>query len=151
MRFEELANVHWDDVDFEKRLVTVKCKTDFKLKTENSERHIPIADTLYKDLVAANQDKKSATFIFTSPDGSKLKERTLLQVCKKIATNAGITSKAFLHKFRYTFATHLVRNRVPLERVQKLLGHASITETLIYAHLIPNDMHDDVRVLNVLN
>jgi site-specific recombinase XerD len=151
MRFEELASVHWDDVDFEGRLITVRRKDDFSPKTENSERSIPIADALYQDLVKANQDKKSPTFVFTSPKGTKLKERTLLEVCKKIAANAGITSRAFLHKFRHTFATHLVRNRVPLERVQKLLGHASITETLIYAHLIPNDMHDDVRVLNVLN
>lgn len=151
MRFEELANVHWDDIDFERKLITVRRKTDFKPKTENSERSIPLADALYQDLVKANQDKKSATYVFASPNKSKLKERTLLQVCKKIATSADITSRAFLHKFRHTFATHLVRNRVPLERVQKLLGHASITETLIYAHLIPNDMHDDVSVLNVLN
>ena len=33
------------------------------------------------------------------------------------------------------------------ERVQKLLGHSSINETLIYAHLIPDDMHEDVSVL----
>ncbi len=75
----------------------------------------------------------------------------MLEVCKKIAKEAGISSRAFLHKFRHTFATHLVRNRVPLERVQKLLGHSSITETLIYAHLIPDDMHEDVSVLNKLS
>ncbi len=69
----------------------------------------------------------------------------------QIAKEAGISSRAFLHKFRHTFATHLVRNRVPLERVQKLLGHSSITETLIYAHLIPDDMHEDVSVLNKLS
>lgn len=151
MRIEELANIHWNDVDFERRLITVRRKPDFNPKTSNSERSIPIAQPLYDDLVIAQQDKKSNTFVFASVAGNKIKERTLLEVCKRIARNAGITSRAFLHKFRHTFATHLVRNRVPLERVQKLLGHASIIETLIYAHLIPSDMHDDVSVLNVLN
>jgi len=151
MRIEELANIHWDDVDFEKRLITVRRKPGFKPKTQNSERSIPIAQPLYDDLIKAQKTKQSNTFVFTSVTGAKISERTLLEVCKRIATVAGITGRAFLHKFRHTFATHLVRNRVPLERVQKLLGHASITETLIYAHLIPNDMHDDVSVLNVLN
>lgn len=151
MRIEELANIHWEDVDFEKRLITVRRKPGFKPKTSNSERSIPIAQPLYDDLVKAQQNKKSDTYVFTSVDASKVRERTLLDVCKRISRNAGIISRAFLHKFRHTFATHLVRNRVPLERVQKLLGHASITETLIYAHLIPSDMHDDVSVLNVLN
>jgi len=151
MRIDELANIHWSDVDLEKRLIRVIRKPGFNPKTSNSERAIPIAQPLYDDLVKEKKKKKSDTYVFTSVKGGQVRERTLLAVCKRIATAAGITSRAFLHKFRHTFATHLVRNRVPLERVQKLLGHSSIIETLIYAHLIPDDMHDDVSVLNKLS
>lgn len=150
MRIDELANIHWSDVDFEKKLLKVTRKPGFNPKTANSERAIPIAEPLYKELCKLQKKKISQTYVFTSVDGKQIRERTLLGVCKKIAIAAGITSRAFLHKFRHTFATHLVINRVPLERVQKLLGHASITETLIYAHLIPDDMHDDVSVLDKL-
>lgn len=145
MRIEELANVHWSDVDLEKRLIKVSRKPGFNPKTANSERAIPLTRPLYN---ALKKIKQTGTYVFTSPEGKQIKERRLLNVCKSIAASAGITSRAFLHKFRHTYATHLVMNRVPLERVQKLLGHSSITETLIYAHLIPDDMHDDVSVLN---
>lgn len=150
MRFEELANVHWSDVDLKNKLIKVSRKPGFDPKTQNSERRIPLAETLYKELLELSNRKISEIFVFTSPMGMKLRERRLLETCKKIATSAGITSRAFLHKFRHTFATHLVLNRVPLERVQKLLGHYSINETLIYAHLIPDEMHEDVNVLNNL-
>jgi len=150
MRIEELANIHWSDVDFERKLLKVARKPGFNPKTANSERAIPIADTLYKELCKLQKKKKSQTYVFTSANGKQIRERTLLGVCKRIATAAEITGRAFLHKFRHTYATHLVINRVPLERVQKLLGHSSINETLIYAHLIPDDMHDDVNVLDKL-
>ena len=147
MRIDELANVHWSDVDLEKRLIKVSRKPGFDPKTANSERAIPLTRLLYN---ALKKIKQTGTYVFTSSNGQQIKERSLLNICKTIAIAAGITSRAFLHKFRHTYATHLVINRVPLERVQKLLGHSSITETLIYAHLIPDDMHDDVSVLNKL-
>ena len=150
MRINELANIHWDDVDFEKKHITVRRKEGFDPKTDNSERSIPIVDVLYNALKEASKNKKSEKFAFASKEGKQLKERTLLSICKLISNDAKIEARAYLHKFRHTFATHLVKNRVPLERVQKLLGHASINETLIYAHLIPSEMHEDVSVLNNL-
>ena len=46
------------------------------------------------------------------------------------------------HMLRHTYATELLRRKVPAEVVQKLLGHASITTTIgTYAHL----QIDDVR------
>ena len=150
MRIDELSNIHWSDVDFEKKLIKVTRKPGFNPKTANSERAIPIAEPLYNELCKLQKKKISQTYVFTSIEGKQIRERTLLGVCKRIAKAAEITGRAFLHKFRHTYATHLVINRVPLERVQKLLGHSSINETLIYAHLIPDDMHDDVSVLDKL-
>ena len=96
MRIEELANIHWDDVDFEKRLITVRRKTDFKPKTENSERSIPIAQPLYDDLVKAQQNKQSDKYVFTSIDASKVRERTLLEVCKRISSKCWYNQQGIL-------------------------------------------------------
>jgi site-specific recombinase XerD len=150
MRINELANVKWSDVDLEKKVVRVSRKDGFVPKTDNAERAIPLNDKLLSALKDIKEGKDSSAYVFTSPEGNQLKERNTLKVCKKIADTAGIPGRAFLHKFRHTFATHLVMGRVPIERVQKLLGHSSINETLIYAHLIPDDMHEDVSVLNNL-
>jgi len=49
--------------------------------------------------------------------------------------NINRTSGATCHTFRHTFASHLVMASVPLFTVQRLLGHAQIDTTMIYAHL----------------
>lgn len=49
------------------------------------------------------------------------------------------------HDLRHTYASRLVQQGVPLERVQLLLGHKDLKTTQIYAHLRPEDDWDDVR------
>ena len=51
------------------------------------------------------------------------------------------------HDLRHTFASWLVQDGVPLDRVSKLLGHKSLTMTTRYAHLAPNQLHEDVALL----
>jgi site-specific recombinase XerD len=51
------------------------------------------------------------------------------------------------HDLRHTFASWLIQDGVPLERVAKLLGHKSLTMTMRYAHLAPNQLHEDVALL----
>jgi integrase len=51
------------------------------------------------------------------------------------------------HDIRHTFASWLVQDGVPLDRVSKLLGHKSLTMTIRYAHLAPNQLHEDVALL----
>ncbi|MBL9037687.1 MAG: tyrosine-type recombinase/integrase [Archangium sp.] len=49
---------------------------------------------------------------------------------------------------RHTFASHLVMRNVPLKAVKELLGHASITKTLRYAHLAESAKRDAVMNLD---
>ncbi len=49
------------------------------------------------------------------------------------------------HDLRHTYASRLVQQGIPLERVQLLLGHEDIKTTQRYAHLIPDDGWDEVR------
>jgi integrase len=51
------------------------------------------------------------------------------------------------HDLRHTFASWLVQDGVPLDRVSKLLGHKGLTMTMRYAHLAPNQLHEDVALL----
>jgi len=149
LRISESKNITWNDIDFNKKLIKVTEKTNFTAKTSNSYRNVPL-NKLYEYLVNENKNRKSSIYIFTSPLGKQLRERRLLEKCKEIGKKANIDGRVTLHKFRHTFASHLVMNKIGLERVQKLLGHSSIHETLIYAHLTPNSMHEDLNVLNNL-
>jgi len=134
MRFGELANLTWEDVDFEKRFIYVRSKGNFRTKTQNSERAIPIIDDLQKLLLIIYKNKNTSKYPFCSPSGKQLKERRALGVCKKVAVEAGITSRAFLHKFRHTYATFLIQRGIPIESIKELLGHWSVVQTEAYAH-----------------
>ena len=148
MRFEELANLTWSDIDLKKRLIRVQSKGEFRTKTFNSERRIPMNKTMFSLFLELSKDK--GDYVFPATDGGKLKERRLLKVCKDVSKKAKITSRAYIHKFRHTFASHLVQNGVRIEEIQKLLGHSSITETMIYACLKSEDLHEQVSVLDDL-
>lgn len=50
-----------------------------------------------------------------------------------------------LHRFRHTCATEWLRAGMPLEKVQKLLGHARITDTLAYTKLLREDVRDSAH------
>lgn len=148
MRFGELANVKWSDLDLSKKLIYVRSSETFKAKTENSERAIPIADQLY-DILKEAYHNRQTEYVFPSPLGKQLRERRLLQVCKKIGSQAGITSRLYLHKFRHTTATHLIQRGVPIEAIKEILGHWSVTETEIYAHHKADHLHDYMNKISI--
>jgi site-specific recombinase XerD len=53
-----------------------------------------------------------------------------------------------IHTLRHTFASHLVMSGVDLTTVQKLLGHASIETTQIYAHLAPDHLRAAMETID---
>jgi len=64
----------------------------------------------------------------------------LYHVCQRIARQIQIPSFG-PHAFRHFFATRLIQAGVPLIKVSKILGHASVTITeQIYVHLVPKDL-----------
>jgi site-specific recombinase XerD len=150
MRFEELANLTWNDIDLKKKLIKIQSKGEFRTKTFNSERSIPMTKPLYELLKKLNVNNANAVYPFPAPDGSKLDERRMLRVCKAIGKSAEITSRVYIHKFRHTFASHLVQRGVAIEAIQKLLGHSSIIESMVYACLKPEGLHEQISVLDDL-
>jgi len=75
MRFGELANLTWDDVDFQKRLLFVRSKQNFRTKTHNSERAIPMIDELYKLLMHIFNNKVSTFISIMLTDGKAIERK----------------------------------------------------------------------------
>lgn len=147
MRFAELANLTWQDVDLTAGFLHVRSREHFRTKTVNAERSIPMNSTL-RALVTDIGTAPKSRYVFCSPKGKQMRERSLLHVCKTIAARAGITSRAFLHKFRHTFASHLIQRHVSIESIKELLGHSTIRETEIYAHNRSDHLRDEVNALD---
>src|SRR5690606_19161949 len=67
---------------------------------------------------------------------------------KEIADLCGVKKNLTFHMARHTFATTVtLLNGVPLETVSKMLGHAKITTTQVYARIVERKISQDMRKL----
>ena len=62
---------------------------------------------------------------------------------KVIGTMADIPTKMHTHLARHTFATYMLRQGVKVENLQRMLGHKNIRQTMRYAKVLAESVHED--------
>lgn len=86
-------------------------------------------------------------FLFTI-NGENIKQDYLIHEFKKYVRKAELNDKLNFHSLRHTFASRLVQKGISIYQVSKLLGHADVKTTQIYAHLTVNNLASAVSTLD---
>jgi len=132
MRIGELLNTRMVDVDIEEQKILIY---------EAQKNHLGRVVYFSDDAKAAleewleKRDNKQK-LLFYGPRGKVLSYAAARMMYVKYAERAGVNHKGYtLHSLRHTYATDLLNARMPLEVLEKLMGHMSLDVTRRYARL----------------
>jgi site-specific recombinase XerD len=132
LRASELVSVDLNSVDLSRREVHVKGKG-------NKERAAVFgqvcADALRTYVAGHREAEPGEKALFVNPKGRRLSARSIQNIIKKWAREAGLPDDVSPHTLRHSFATHLLDGGADLKTVQQLLGHESLATTQIYTHI----------------
>ncbi len=145
-REQEAMYSEWSDLDTETNTIWLHSKPEWNFRMKDfEERSVPIAPDLMKRLMAYKKIRTGrSSLIFDKngePDGHML--RTLKQKVSAAGLNCGQCDKCkgkgsecerwFLHKFRATYCTKLLRtNKLDIRTVQQMMGHGDLASTMRY-------------------
>ena len=123
LRMSEFMDLQWKDVDLEHKLIIIRNN-----KGSGYFRSIPLTQRATEVLVTHEDNTGREDLV-----GLYAKSERYFRERLKIASARAKIRHVYPHILRHTFATELVDEGVPLETIQKLLGHKGINMTLRYA------------------
>ena len=129
VRVAELVGLNRDDVDFDNCSMIVLGKGN---KQREAYFNVRAQKALEKYLDTRVDDNPALFASFKQPY-NRLGINGVERRIRLAGRNVGV--KAHPHKFRRTMATNLLKKGVPIEQVQKLLGHSNLDTTMIYAQV----------------
>lgn len=162
LRKGELRGLQWKDIDFynkmmkiHKQIPSIYSMNNYRLsplKTQNSNRDLPINDLLINDLKKLyNCQKEYKNFSqewFVFGNETPIPKDAIRTRKNKNCKLAGV-KQIRVHDFRHSCASFLINYGASITLVAKYLGHTKIDETLnTYSHMYQNKLEDIVKLIN---
>jgi integrase/recombinase XerD len=137
LRVSELVGLRWPPFGDDARFLVIRGKGD-------KERLVPLSEPArqaIEDYAGWRNDfiaGKTSPWLFPSRgESGHLTRQRFGQLLKDLAVQADINpAKVSPHVLRHAFASHLLARGADLRAVQKMLGHADISTTQIYTHVL---------------
>ncbi len=165
LRKGELRGLQWKDIDFNNKIMKIHKQIPSiygidnyrlsPLKTQNSNRDLPINDILLKDLKKLYYHcQKFANFSqewFVFGNDMPIPKDKIRSRKNKNCKEAGV-KQIRIHDFRHSCASFLINYNANITLVAKYLGHSKIDETLnTYSHMYQSRLEDIVNLINKSN
>ena len=136
MRVSELVGVKPGELRLDEGYLTCLGKGD-------KERIVPLGDQAVDWLRRYISDgrsrltrQRSTPWLFVNGRGGPLSRVGVWKLLKTYGLKAGITRDISPHVLRHSFATHLLERGADLRAIQVMLGHADLSTTQIYTHVL---------------
>ncbi len=142
MRVSELIGLRPADVNLDASYLTCTGKGD-------KQRIVPIGDEAAKwvrDYLSTargallGQRSSPRLFVNARGGGPGLTRVGFWKILKRYARQTGLTTSISPHVLRHSFATHLLDRGADLRAIQMMLGHADLSTTQIYTHVLEQRM-----------
>ncbi len=141
IRVSELISLDLDDLNLSAGFI--------RCRSKGKERIIP----LYHGAVKALQDyvknirpqliaDSGEEALFVNMNGERMSRQGFWKIIKCYQEKAGIEKDITPHTLRHSFAVHLLENGADLRSIQEMLGHADISSTQIYTHVVKRQLKD---------
>lgn len=141
MRVTELISLNMEDLNLVAGFV--------RCESKGRERIIPLYRTAIKALgdyvrevrpqiIADSQEDA----LFVNMNGERMSRQGFWKIIKYYQEKAGIQKDITPHTLRHSFAVHLLENGADLRAIQEMLGHADISSTQMYTHVVKNKIKD---------
>jgi integrase/recombinase XerD len=138
MRVSEIINLQTDDIDWENRHIYIRASGAARsrvLELDSSELSLLRSWSIIRPI--------KDHWFFCTLTGSKLKDRYIREMIKRLARKAGIDKDVYPHLLRYSFAVDFIRDTSNIKLLQDALGHRDPAATQIYTRLL---FHNRERV-----
>ncbi|HEX2985935.1 MAG TPA: tyrosine recombinase [Caproiciproducens sp.] len=142
IRVSELIDLNVEDINLHTSML--------RCRSEKAERMIPVYPTaiaMVSDYILRARSliiiPDGGHALFTNLNGRRMTRQGFWKIVKGYADQAGIMKEITPHTLRHSFALHLLENGAELKDIQHMLGHADISSTQVYVHLL-NDHYKEV-------
>jgi len=156
LRFGELSELRWHDLDLDKSQVWVRrsvWRGHVTTPKGGREAVLPLSPETVRVLEQhklrhdARPKRRRSELVFSKPDGGRRIHRRADVRLKHVCKLAGLRPISW-HVLRHSFASHLAMRNTPVKTIQELMRHRSLEMTLRYMHLAPGERSDAVAALD---